>query len=193
MAVPNEVTVGRLSLREVRRAGKLPSGFDTDTVFRLERDSTGDEQTWRLCPEKLPAPYTKVYDDGIVDDWLYSYLDGRPASTFRFVAARAGGKVTGLLTWQQVDWNDTLELVDIRVRDGERRRGVGSALVLWLQRSARSTGCRGISLETQINNYPAICFYRRHGFYITGFNEVLYRNDDLSRQDVALFMFWPAT
>ncbi|MBV9281740.1 MAG: GNAT family N-acetyltransferase, partial [Chloroflexi bacterium] len=47
----------------------------------------------------------------------------------------------------------------------------------------------GIAVETQINNYPAVSFYRKHGFEISGFNDHLYSNDDLARQDVALFLF----
>jgi ribosomal protein S18 acetylase RimI-like enzyme len=106
-----------------------------------------------------------------------------------FLGARRGGEIAGLLTWRAVGWNDTLWLVDVRVREAERRTGVGSALIRALDRIAREERVRGIFVETQIANYPAVRFYQAHGFTISGFNDHLYTNDDLELQDVALFLF----
>jgi ribosomal protein S18 acetylase RimI-like enzyme len=53
----------------------------------------------------------------------------------------------------------------------------------------RTEDLRGIFVETQVQNYPAICFYRHHGFEIAGFNDHLYSTSDLEVGDVALFLF----
>src|SRR5260370_25866720 len=100
------------------------------------------------------------------------------------MAARVGGEVRGLVTWQKVAWNDTVWLVDIRTRREDRRSGVGSALLENLKSHTATLHARGISVETQINNYPAIRFYRKHGFELSGFNDHLYTNRDLEKQDV---------
>jgi ribosomal protein S18 acetylase RimI-like enzyme len=48
-------------------------------------------------------------------------------------------------------------------------------------------------VETQSTNYPALSFYRKHGFRVAGFNDRLYTDDDLEDGEVALFLFWQRT
>jgi ribosomal protein S18 acetylase RimI-like enzyme len=186
------MTVRPISLREVRKFGPIDSGFQTDRVLRLHREERGGETLWRLREERLSAPYTKQYDSGDVDEWLRLYADAADIEKFSFALASLDGKPQGLLTWRGMGWNDTLWLVDIRVRPCARRRGVGAALVDFLKQVAAHQQVRGIAVETQINNYPALRFYRKQGFEIVGINDHLYANDDLQRQDVAIFLFWEA-
>jgi ribosomal protein S18 acetylase RimI-like enzyme len=70
-----------------------------------------------------------------------------------------------------------------------RGQGLGSALVDRLATICRQEHLRGIAVETQNRNYGAVRFYLRRGFRITGFDDHLYSDDDLARQDVALFLF----
>jgi len=81
-------------------------------------------------------------------------------------------------------------LLDIRVREDVRRRGVGASLLGHLQQVAGRQRLRGILVETQSNNFPAVRFYQKQGFELVGFNDHLYTNDDTGRDDVALFLFW---
>jgi ribosomal protein S18 acetylase RimI-like enzyme len=179
-----------VTLAEARRIGKIESSFTTNRVLRLRRKEQHGEIEWALSAEQLPQPYTKRYDRGSVDDWLEAYAEAQDFDRFRFIAARLNDRVLGILTWEAVTWNDTLTLVDIRVRAEGRGRGIGTALVDALKSEARRQTVRGIGLETQINNEPAIRFYQSRGFVISGFNDHLYSNRDLDAQDVALFMFW---
>ena len=170
----------------------IPSGFETDRALRLERIPCPDGVTWRLFEEVLPTPFRKKYDDGDSREWLGSYEEEARLQDLRFLAGLEGGRIEGLLTWRQLEWNSSLWLIDIRVRQSARRSGIGTSLVHRLQETCVERGLRGIGVETQINNYPAIQFYRRNGFEVAGFNDHLYANDDLVRQDVALFLFWEA-
>jgi len=79
--------------------------------------------------------------------------------------------------------------VPVRVVAAMRRRGVGSRVLRELQARSASVDARGIFVETQLTNHPAISFYLRHGFGISGFNDHLYTNRDLDDQDIALFLF----
>jgi len=63
-----------------------------------------------------------------------------------------------------------------------RRQGIGTALMKAALRWAEERNLRTIMLETQTKNYPAICFYQRHGFVFCGFNDHYY-----ATQDIALF------
>ncbi len=184
----SELNCRAISLREVRALDRIPSGYRTRTVLRLETYGDQSQSSWKLCTEQLDHLFVKQYDDGDPEDWLEPYGETAPLETLRFVAAWSGEQFAGLLTWSELRWNKSVWLVDIRAR--ETRRGVGSALLGWLQAQARIIGVRGISVETQITNYPAVQFYLKHGFRVAGFHDHLYSNDDLADQDVALYLFW---
>jgi ribosomal protein S18 acetylase RimI-like enzyme len=132
----------------------------------------------------------KVYDHGDVDDWLDNYQEAAEPGSMRFIGAFDSNRLVGLATWTHSRWNNTLWLADIRVKSDRKRTGAGSRLMKWLQEEATKAGARGIRLETQITNYPAIRFYRKHGFEPSGLDDHLYSNEDLAKQEVALFLFW---
>lgn len=179
----------RLTLRQVRALRPIPSGYTTDRVYRLERSERDSASQWTLRETRPPVPLHKSYDTGDAHDWLRSYADAGPPNELHFLGAARGSEVLGLVTWRAVEWNQTLWLVDIRVRERERRSGIGSALVEALRRQADEERARGIFVETQITNFPAVRFYQSHGFQICGFNDHLYTNQDAETQDVALFLF----
>jgi ribosomal protein S18 acetylase RimI-like enzyme len=158
----------------------------------MQRTENGGVTTWTLREKLLATPFRKWYDAGNPEEWLESYVDAGPLTELRFKAAMRNGVVAGLITYRSQRWNETIWLMDIRVSPRQRRSGVGTALLRHVQDIARQRNIRGISVETQINNFPAVQFYRKHGFVIAGFNDHLYANDDLERQDVALFLFWEA-
>jgi ribosomal protein S18 acetylase RimI-like enzyme len=178
-----------LTLEQVYSLPPIPSGYTTSVVYVLRRSLRPPEFVWMLVLADT-EPFTKVYDAGDPKDWLEPYFAEVRGESTRFIGASLHGHTAGLLTYAETTWNNTLWLVDIRVRDDARRGGVGTALLEALKQRAHQEGVRGISVETQINNVPAINFYRKHGFEISGFNDHYYENDDLERQDVALFLFW---
>jgi ribosomal-protein-alanine N-acetyltransferase len=59
---------------------------------------------------------------------------------------------------------DEAHLLLLAVRPSCARRGVGSALVAWLERSARVAGIARISLEARFSNLAARSFYTRLGY-----------------------------
>jgi ribosomal protein S18 acetylase RimI-like enzyme len=54
------------------------------------------------------------------------------------------------------------------VRAAQRRNGLGSALIRWLETTARVAGCKVIRLEVRLTNPGAMAFYRSHGFEEVG-------------------------
>ncbi|WP_342119733.1 GNAT family N-acetyltransferase [Pseudoduganella sp. OTU4001] len=54
------------------------------------------------------------------------------------------------------------ELKRMYARPGSQ--GVGSAVLAWLEREARSIGYRALRLETRLVNARAVQFYQRHGY-----------------------------
>jgi GNAT superfamily N-acetyltransferase len=187
------ITCQALTLADVKRLPRIPSGYDTDRVFRVSRDVDPQPVSWRLYEERLLRPFSKVYDDGDVEDWLDSYEESAGVGSMRFIGAFAGSELVGLATWTHSNWNNTVWLADIRVKRARLRLGVGSQLMAGVKREAVKTRVRGIRVETQITNYPAIQFYRWHGFAPSGLDDHLYSNRDLANQEVALFLFWERT
>ncbi|MGH2443203.1 MAG: GNAT family N-acetyltransferase [Chloroflexota bacterium] len=182
--------IRHIDYEEARRVGALASDYTTDRAFRLERQGNGGELRWALREEALEQPFSSSYDSGNVDEMLDAYGDSVTRDKLQFILATRAGRAVGLLTWQPVTWNSTLWLLDIRSGMPFRREGVGSMLLQSIQSLAAERKCRGITVETQIANYPAVRLYLKHGFQVAGFHDHFYTNTDLERQDVALFLFW---
>jgi ribosomal protein S18 acetylase RimI-like enzyme len=184
------ITCKAIGLAEARRLPSIRSEFTTERVYRVERVQLVDGVEWHLREATLAEPYYKLYDTGQVDTWLESYTESAKAEDFKFLLATNGKKPVGILTWQLEAWNNTFALLDIRVDASSRRHGVGGNLVQSLKDAVVKQNVRGISVETQCNNYPAVSFYRKNGFTLSGVNDHLYSNRDLATQDVAVFLFW---
>ena len=76
------------------------------------------------------------------------------------------GRIVGLLTWMRE--GDELQLLTLNsVLEGQ---GIGSALMLTAIEEARRDEARKIWLTTTNDNLPAIGFYQRLGFRLTGVN-----------------------
>jgi ribosomal protein S18 acetylase RimI-like enzyme len=172
-----------------RRDARIGSAYSTEVVYRLERTESETSVGWTLREERLSRPVEKIYDDGDLDEWTESYVEGGSAP-LRFLAAYDGPAIAGILTWREERWNDTLWLLDIRTRATSRRQGIGTELVENLKGACKALGGRGILVETQTNNGPAIRFYRKQGFRFAGLNDHLYSNEDVENGDTAVYLFW---
>jgi GNAT superfamily N-acetyltransferase len=179
-----------ISLADARKLPPIPSGVVSEGVYRLKRSESDTGVLWELREETLKSEYRKQYDSGRMREWLRSYEEIPGLDRLRFMAARIDGRPSGLAAWARQEWNNTIWLVDIRVPMDSRRKGVASALIERLKQHARKLGVRGIQLETQIDNLPAIRLYRGQGFAFAGLHDHFYSNEDLARQDAAIFLFW---
>lgn len=59
---------------------------------------------------------------------------------------------------------DDAHLLLLAVRCTRQRRGVGSAVLLWLEAAARSAGAKRIRVEARRDNDAARSFYNEHGY-----------------------------
>ena len=55
-------------------------------------------------------------------------------------------------------------LLLLAVQTSDRRRGIGAALVTWLEKAALVSGVGQVYLETRMSNLQARAFYRRLGY-----------------------------
>jgi hypothetical protein len=91
----------------------------------------------------------------------------------RMVVAVRDGQVHGLAVWrvyQNTALGLQLHVDDLVTARGQRSAGVGAALLAWLERRARASGCSTLTLESGTQRAQAHRFYFREGLSISGFS-----------------------
>jgi len=73
-------------------------------------------------------------------------------------------------------WEDHDHLISIAIRPGSRRKGLGEALLLELEK--RLSKERPLRLEVRQSNLAAIQLYSKRGFTKTGVSEGYYRDGE---------------
>ena len=102
------------------------------------------------------------------------------------VVIRDRGVIAGFAIMKYGDADAQLFL--LAVRPSHRRRGLGTALLSWLEVTARTAGIKVIRLQVRSTNDGAIAFYRSVGFRATAVHAAYYQgNED------ALLMSWDLT
>ena len=91
----------------------------------------------------------------------------------RMVVAADGDSVRGLAVWRVVEntaYGVHLYVDDLVTDEQQRSRGVGHALMQWLERRARDLGCAALFLDSGTQRTHAHRFYFREGLSIVCFN-----------------------
>ncbi len=69
---------------------------------------------------------------------------------------------------------DDAHLLLFAVRRADQRRGIGSAVLTWLETVARAAGASRIRVEARVDNLAARGFYRDHGYRERGIKATMY-------------------
>jgi len=131
-----------VSAREIRLA--VPR--DAAAIADMSRDYVEQGLGWSWTPARVVA--------SIVDD-----------ATNVAVLDLARG-LAGFAIMQYGDRSAHLAL--LAVHPAQRRRGLGTRLLQWLEKSADTAGIELIRLEARADNPGAIAFYRQHGYVPNG-------------------------
>ncbi len=89
-----------------------------------------------------------------------------------YVAVK-GDRILGYVFGQIV--TDEAHILDLAVRPGYRRRGIGTALVRHILNMFLSYGCSDVFLEVRASNTAALNLYRRLGFCQVGLRRDYYQ------------------
>jgi ribosomal-protein-alanine N-acetyltransferase len=96
----------------------------------------------------------------------------RDRSTNVVVARRA----RGLLGFAIMKYEEEeAHLLLLAVQSAQRRKGIGSALLAWLEQTVVVAGIGVVRLETRADNQDGRLFYRRHGFEDVGLQQGYYQ------------------
>jgi ribosomal protein S18 acetylase RimI-like enzyme len=170
-----------MKLREIsgppgrERLAGFDASYSTEYIFRV---SIRDMDVG-IREEKLPARLYKKYELKDIEESV--------ADADSTVLAEIEGEIAGLAAFKYHDWNKRAEIKGIYVRPELKGRGVGAALITRGVDYAKTKGARGLWLETQNINYPAIRFYMKSGFQFCGFDASLYEPAAVMPGEIALY------
>ena len=162
--------------RDAYAGRSFTARYETRGYYDIRKTAAGFDVEYR--------PFDRAVQKSFDDVFLGEWLDG-PVAYGAFAGERLAGFAEGFLE----KWNNRFRISNICVFDGgERRRGVGRALMNALLGEARAASARMAVLETQSCNESAIAFYRKCGFEIIGFDLYAYSNADPERHEIRLEM-----
>jgi ribosomal protein S18 acetylase RimI-like enzyme len=85
-------------------------------------------------------------------------------------------------------WNNRLRVTELWVLEKYRHQGYGGLLLEYAKNLGREKNCRGLVLETQSCNIPAISLYLKYGFSLIGLDTTCYSPNDIEKKEVRLEM-----
>jgi ribosomal protein S18 acetylase RimI-like enzyme len=105
-------------------------------------------------------------------DWPERYVRGQVHAAAAFAAsprgktliAAAADSVVGFVSVQFHEWNGLAQLHGLAVDVGHLRRGIGTELLDVSESIAREHACRGIYVDTPVDNAAGRAFYASQGF-----------------------------
>lgn len=174
--VESEVTIAELTGTEASSVG-LSYRYTSLHYYDVSviREPNGWKIEFALKP--FEEPVEKASESRFFEDFVEEP---------RAFAAMLEGDQVGWLEVGYHKWNNRMRVWEILVKDGFRRKGVGTALMNHAIRIAKERGARALVLETQTCNVPAVDFYLKHGFELIGFDATAYTNQDIDRREVRL-------
>lgn len=153
--------------------------YVTDCVYDVQTDENG----FSLALTRLDRPLRKAFTDTLFSEWLEE-----PAAFGAF----DGETLAGVIEGSPEAWHNVFRISNILVQPEYRRRGVGQMLMdSMLDFVRRNTRVRGVILETQTCNAPAIRFYRKNGFHLSRIDIREYSNEDVEKREVRIDLFLP--
>ncbi|MBX3621678.1 MAG: GNAT family N-acetyltransferase [Rhizobacter sp.] len=115
---------------------------DATAIAALSRRTIEQGLEWRWTPRRV--------------------LDSMADADTNVVVARQGTDLLGFAVMRYGD--DDAHVLLLATQPRCRRQGVGSALLAWLEATARVAGITTLRLEARSANAGARAFYRHHGF-----------------------------
>lgn len=115
---------------------------DADAIALMSRDLVEFGLGWRWTPGRI----------------LASIRDG--ATNVAVATAAEGLTGFGIMSYSE----EEAHLLLLAVAASHRRRGIGSALLSWLEAAALTAGIGLVRLEARCTNGAALAFYRRLGY-----------------------------
>ena len=131
---------------------RLAAASDAVEIAAISRDYIERGLEWRWT-------YNRVL--GVIAD---------PETNVVVVGSTGGIVAFGIMSYS----DDDAHLALLGVRRSAQRRGVASAILLWLEQVATLSGCARLLVEARASNIAAQGFYLSRGFHLVGTKAAMY-------------------
>lgn len=171
-----EIHIRPANSTDISRLISLDHNYATGHVWQMTLDLTEIQTQVSFREVKLPREVHVNYPRnfrGLADDWTRRDL---------LLLAEEGEAVRGYISLRLGLAPASAWVEDLVVDRLQRRKGIGSSLVLAAQDWCGRKGLHRITLEMQPKNHPAIQFASHLGFEFSGYNDQFYRD-----QEIAIF------
>lgn len=136
------------------------------------------ENGFQLVLKDFTHNVTKTFEDRLFGDWLEEPI---------VFGAFENNQLVGLIEGSKETWHNLFRISNIFIFDHYRHRGIGTLLMNHMIDYVKSFHkYRGIILETQSCNYPAISFYKKCGFKLSRIDINEYTNEDVQNKEVRI-------
>lgn len=154
------------------------NGYKTDKTYAVS--SIEMANTFEFIVREKNQPYTKIWETNSEDIAELNTIieQGHSFGAFH------DDELVGWIICEFREWNNSLFIENLLISEKFRGLNIGRLLLKNINKIARELKCRIVELETQNTNFPAVRFYQKAGFTITGINTKLYNDSP----EVALFM-----
>lgn len=151
-------------------------GYESDQIYNLTLNSDENSFLFKLALENLKEKYVKDYETTSedIDEYNNIVLEGNSLGAYN-------NELVGVAICEEHKWNNSLYLSNLIVSQKDRQKGIGKLLIQNIIEHAKNRNFRLIELETQNTNVPAIKFYQKQGFKITGLKTNLYNKDGIEK------------
>lgn len=160
------------------------SGFRTNAIYKVERKNNENDFSVNLEEIKLSEMYIKEWNtsaeslEGFADVIEQGYS----------VGIYHKNKMVGFCLLSFHEWNNSMWIENIRISEKHMRKGIGQKLIASSIEIAQKKSVRILGLEVQNTNYPAIQFYKKCRFTISGIDFSRYPQRMGDREQVAIIM-----
>jgi ribosomal protein S18 acetylase RimI-like enzyme len=157
----------------------LTNSFTTDRIYRVVETPN----SFTLLAQTVDPPAHKFFSlvGELQDDHIWSHG----------WVAEEDARIVGFAALRMEQWNRRGVLWHLYIDANHRGHGLGSRLLAHVEDAARELGASRLWLETSNLNYPAVGFYRKHGYALVGLDTSLYAPDGEAAGEVALYFAKP--
>ncbi|MCT4631384.1 MAG: GNAT family N-acetyltransferase [Firmicutes bacterium] len=175
-------TLEKLSFEELESFGF--NGFKTDRIIAVEKSKEDKSMVIKFNEVELDRQYIKEWKS---DNDSISFFQSIIDEGFSFGVFK-DNVLIGILLSSYHGWNNSLWIENIRVSEKAMGEGIGRKLIDRLISYGKSKKIRILGLEVQSTNYPAIKFYEKCGFEISGVDFKRYPQRENDIFQVAIIM-----
>jgi GNAT superfamily N-acetyltransferase len=170
------INVRQADLADLNSCCRLDPSYVTEYVWQMETRQEEGTATVTFRTVRLPRPMKVEYPrdpTALLESW-------RRGVPFFAAVDEETDLVRGYLELTIQPWHDMGWVSNFVVDKSWRRRGIGTLLLNAAGEWARQQKLRGLTLEMQTKNYPAISFAGKHNFTLCGYNDRYYSNYDIA-------------